>query len=146
MTVLEMAEMTAELLPPTLLECWEEDSRTTLECIAVRTITHDIKSFVFAPPAGQTFRHEPGQFLTLCLDIDGEPIERCYTISSPPTRPHRISITVKRVPGGPVSNWLHDNLRAGMSVLVGAPAGAFTLKSPLAPKYLFCRRAAASPR
>ncbi|WP_211188389.1 hybrid-cluster NAD(P)-dependent oxidoreductase [Gordonia asplenii] len=137
MTIAELERMEAELLAPTIVECWSEDSRVELTCIAVRDITHDIKSFVFAPPPGQVFRHEPGQFLTLCLQIDGAHIERCYTISSPPTRPHRISITVKRVPGGPVSNWLHDNLRAGMSVLVAAPGGAFTLTSPLAPKYLF---------
>jgi len=51
---------------------------------------------------------------------------RCYTLSSSPTRPDRIAITVKRVPGGPVSNWLHDHLKVGDSVSAMGPAGEFT--------------------
>jgi hypothetical protein len=92
---------------------WSSDADDTLECCQVRDETHDVKSFFFRAPAERAFVFEPGQFITLELEIDGESINRCYTISSPPTRPHTISITVKRVPGGKVSNWLHDNLRAG---------------------------------
>ena len=53
-------------------------------------------------------------------------INRCYTISSTPTRPHLISITTKRVPGGPVSNWLHDRLKPGMELRATGPMGEFT--------------------
>jgi ferredoxin-NADP reductase len=75
--------------------------------------------------------------VSLELEIDGETIHRCYTISSAPTRPHTISITVKRVPGGKVSNWLHDNLRAGDAVRVLGPAGVFTCARRPSGKYLF---------
>jgi ferredoxin-NADP reductase len=75
--------------------------------------------------------------VTLELAIDGETINRCYTISSSPTRPHTISITVKRVPGGKVSNWLHDNLQAGAQVRVLGPSGEFTCARHPARKYLF---------
>lgn len=123
-------------------EVWDTVDRATLRCAAVLDVTHDIKSFVFEPVAvpgavAGIFHFEPGQFITLFLEIDGLPISRCYTISSPPTRPHRLSITVKRVPGGPVSNWLHDNVFPGSELLVAAPGGAFTLTSPAAGKYLF---------
>ncbi|WP_116140868.1 hybrid-cluster NAD(P)-dependent oxidoreductase [Trinickia diaoshuihuensis] len=118
-------------------EPWTSDAEETLVCCQVRQETHDVKSFFFMSRTGRTFAFEPGQFITLELDIEGETINRCYTISSPPTRPHTISITVKRVPGGKVSNWLHDHLRAGDSIRVLGPAGEFTCARHAAGKYLF---------
>src|SRR5688572_14693673 len=87
---------------------WDGASDDTLICRAVRQETHDVKTFLLAAPDARLFRYAPGQFITLELDIDGQTINRCYTLSSTPTRPDMVSITVKRVPGGPVSNWLHD--------------------------------------
>ena len=116
---------------------WNSDTDDTLVCCHVRQETHDVKSFFFKAPAERTFVFEPGQFITLELDIDGEPVNRCYTISSPPTRPHTISITVKRVPGGKVSNWLHDNVSAGSKVRVLGPSGEFTCARHPARKFLF---------
>jgi ferredoxin-NADP reductase len=116
---------------------WTSELEETLECCQVRDETHDVKSFFFRSPAGHAFSFEPGQFITLELEIDGETVNRCYTISSAPTRPHTISITVKRVPGGKVSNWLHDNLHAGVAVRVLGPAGEFTCARHPARKYLF---------
>ncbi|WP_425306900.1 FAD-binding oxidoreductase [Caballeronia zhejiangensis] len=116
---------------------WNCDTDETLVCCHVRQETHDVKSFFFKAPGERTFVFEPGQFITLELEINGEQINRCYTISSAPTRPHTISITVKRVPGGPVSNWLHDNLVAGSTVRVLGPSGEFTCARHPARKYLF---------
>ena len=121
---------------------WGADDRVTLRCAAVLDVTHDVKSFVLEPVTapgaqGAVFDFEPGQFITLLLEIDGMPVSRCYTISSPPTRPHRISITVKRVSNGPVSNWLHDTVVPGTELTVAAPGGAFTLTAPAAGSYLF---------
>ena len=121
----------------TLPARWNSDADDTLVCCQVRQETHDVKSFFFRAPSGRAFAFEPGQFITLELEIDGEPVNRCYTISSPPTRPHTISITVKRVPGGKVSNWLHDTLHAGMQVRVLGPSGEFTCARYPARKYLF---------
>lgn len=131
-------ETTEALVPgPSAPECWLDDDTAVLQCRKVLDITHDVKSFHFATTDGSVFAFEPGQFITLDLVIDGRPIQRCYTVSSPPTRPHLISITVKRVAGGPVSNWLHDNVVAGTTLQVKAPLGGFTLRAPTAPKYLF---------
>lgn len=116
---------------------WNSDVNDTLVCCHVRQETHDVKSFFFKAPDERAFVFEPGQFITLELDIDGEPVNRCYTISSAPTRPHTISITVKRVPGGKVSNWLHDNVVAGARVRVLGPSGEFTCARHPARKFLF---------
>jgi ferredoxin-NADP reductase len=122
----------AEALP-----LWNPDEDDVLVCRQVRVETHDVKSFIFSGRTPKLFRFEPGQFLTLDLEIDGQQINRCYTISSAPTRPHLVSITVKRVPGGPVSNWLHDNLKPGAEIRAVGPMGVFSASNHPAPKYLF---------
>jgi ferredoxin-NADP reductase len=123
--------------PPWAPDCWGDEEQAVLVCRRVVDITHDVKSFHFEPDGEYAFSFDPGQFITLLLDIDGEHIARCYTISSPPTRPHLISITVKRVIGGTVSNWLHDNVTDGTRITARAPLGGFTITGPPAPKYLF---------
>lgn len=119
---------------------WDGDRDDTLVCRAVRQETHDVKTFVFAAPEPRLFRYAPGQFITLDLDIGGTNVQRCYTLSSTPSRPDTVSITVKRVPGGAVSNWLHDHLEAGSRVRVRGPAGGFSCflqPMPARQKYLF---------
>jgi len=116
---------------------WDSDTDDVLVCSHVRRETHDVKTFVFRAPADRTFVFAPGQFITLELDIDGASVNRCYTISSSPTRPHTLAITVKRVPGGIVSNWLHDNLVRGGTVRALGPAGEFTCARHPARKFLF---------
>lgn len=108
-----------------------------LRCLHVREETHDVKTFVFGTREARSFRYLPGQFITLRLEIDARPVQRCYTLSSTPTRPDRVSITVKRVPGGPVSNWLHEHLRAGMALAANGPAGEFSCFVAPAERYLF---------
>ena len=126
------------LVPPLQSSvCWADEDQTVLVCTAVSDVTHDVKNFVFEPEGDQLFEFDAGQFLTLMLDIDGTPVNRCYTISSPPTRPNRVAITVKRVLGGQVSNWVHDNIVPGSKVTALAPLGAFTLTTRPTEKLLF---------
>jgi ferredoxin-NADP reductase len=105
--------------------------------MAVVPETHDITTFMFAAPAPRLFRFIPGQFLTFSFDIDGETVHRCYTVASSPTRPDLVSITVKRVPGGPVSNWLHDTLVPGAVVRATGPMGEFSSWLAGGPKFLY---------
>ena len=116
---------------------WTGESDDPLVCRAVRDETHDVKTFLLAPRLPHRFAYRPGQFLTFEFEIDGEAIHRCYTISSAPTRPNLVSITVKRVPGGPVSNWLHEHLKPGSSVKAIGPMGEFSCLNHPAEKYLF---------
>ncbi|HJQ05032.1 MAG TPA: FAD-binding oxidoreductase [Nocardioides sp.] len=134
-----MSSPELESLVPSLQSpvCWAEEDETVLVCTAVSDVTHDVKNFVFEPEGDQLFEFDAGQFLTLKLDIDGTPVNRCYTISSPPTRPNRIAITVKRVVGGKVSNWIHDNVVPGTKLPTLAPLGSFTLTRKPAEKLLF---------
>lgn len=119
------------------LEEWNADQDEILVCRQVREETKDVKSFVFSARTPKRFRFTPGQFLTFDFPIGGEIVNRCYTISSAPSRPYLLSITVKRVPGGPVSNWLHDTMKPGMEVAVSGPMGEFCDALHPAAKKLF---------
>lgn len=117
---------------------WGEGETTTgLICRQVHTVTSDVKTFLFEPEQPAIFAHEPGQFVTLKLQIDGREIDRCYTISTPPTRPRLLGITVKRQLGGVVSNWLHDTMTPGRRIEADGPLGIFTTTLHPADKYLF---------
>jgi ferredoxin-NADP reductase len=105
---------------------WNPEVDDVLVCRRVLRETHDVATFVFSARRPCLFRFKPGQFLTLELTIDGQQVNRCYTISASAARPHRLSITVKRQPGGVVSNWLHDHLRPGGHIRAIGPLGSFT--------------------
>lgn len=128
-----------QLLPghPSTLPVWGENESATLVCRQVQDVTHDVKTFLFEATHPALFQHEPGQFVTLQLQIDGRSISRCYTISTSPTRPHLLGITVKRQPGGVVSNWLHDTMAPGRRISADGPFGIFTIARHPSAKYLF---------
>lgn len=94
-------------------------------CVAQVQETHDVRTFWFSTEAFEAAAFKPGQFITLTLDIDGERVMRSYTLSSSPARTGSVSLTIKRVPGGKVSNWLHDHLRVGDQVEMQGPMGQF---------------------
>jgi uncharacterized protein YcbX/ferredoxin-NADP reductase len=96
-------------------------------CTAVIEEAEDFKTFRFKPEDGRWTDYRPGQFITLLFDVDGEAVRRNYTISSTPSRPGILSVTVKRVAGGRMSNWLHDNLVPGSRLKAQGPNGRFHL-------------------
>lgn len=121
----------------TVLPGAEADFEMVLRCKAVVPITHDVSTFVLEPTTAPSFTFAPGQYVVVTVSIDGERHQRCYALSSPPTRPHLLTITVKRTPGGVVSNWLHDTVQRGELLEVRGPFGDFTLASYPAHRYLF---------
>ena len=108
-----------------------------VRCVQVIDETRDVKTFRFVADPPKLFRYHPGQFVTLEVPIDGNIVRRSYTISATPSRPHAISVTVKRVEQGQISNWLHDNLRAGSTLFLNGPNGTFTCIPDDAGPYLF---------
>lgn len=117
----------------------------TVRCVRIVAETSDVKTFTFVADPPVLFSYKPGQFVTLELDINGEQVLRSYSISSTPSRPHTLDITVKRVaapadapnaPPGLVSNWLHDHLKLGSQIKLSGPFGKFTCLPNPAPKLL----------
>jgi ferredoxin-NADP reductase len=91
--------------------------------------TDDAVSLVFdVPPSlADVFTYAAGQFVTLRVAVDGETHLRSYSMSSAPSVDSDLQFTVKRVPGGVVSNCVIDTLVAGDVVEVSPPGGAFVL-------------------
>jgi len=87
--------------------------------------TADASSFVLDVPDG--FTYEAGQFCTFRFSIDGAAHARCYSMASAPAVDDDLFVTVKRVPGGVVSNWMLDQISEGDMVDVTFPAGVFRL-------------------
>jgi ferredoxin-NADP reductase len=109
--------------------------------------TADANSFVFDVPgelAGE-FSYQAGQFVTVRPVIDGRPVQRCYSMSSAPAVDSSLRVTVKRVAGGPVSNWLADNLAAGDRLEVSRPGGRFVLRPGLADVVAFAGGSGITP-
>ena len=122
-----------DTLPP----FWNPETDDTLVCVATRRETHDVMTFVFEGREPRRFAYWPGQFMTFEVEVGAETLNRCYTLSSSPTRPDRVSITVKAIPGGPVSNALHTHLKPGHSLKALGPMGDFHCEAKGCSKYLF---------
>jgi len=90
-------------------------------------------------PANPSYR--AGQFITVraCGTL------RSYSMSSSPDTDDELMATVKRVPGGLVSNWIHDNLRVGDLIETTLPTGVFCLRRTSAPLVAFCGGSGVTP-
>lgn len=96
-----------------------------LICVERVDETADASSFVFQAANQLPIHFKPGQFITFAVDVADETLHRAYSLSSSPTQPERVAITVKRVGGGKVSNHLLDHLRPGLMLPGMSPAGEF---------------------
>jgi ferredoxin-NADP reductase len=80
--------------------------------------------------------HVPGQYVRIGVDVDGVRLWRTYSLTHGPRRDRCISITVKGIPDGVVSNHLVRRVRAGQMVHLGQAEGDFVLSDPLPAKLL----------
>jgi glycine betaine catabolism B len=146
-TYLQVEELSApnlldlSVLEPIAASQWQGDLQ--VRCCRIVDETADVKTFYFTADPATLFHYKPGQFVNLELEIDGKTVVRPYSISSSPSRPYHLAITIKRLPRlradlppGLASNWMHDRLQVGDLVkLRGTPMGNFTC-SPAPPKIL----------
>ncbi|STO98158.1 hybrid-cluster NAD(P)-dependent oxidoreductase [Grimontia hollisae] len=110
-------------------EVYEDNTtpKMQLTCSEVEEIARDFKTFWFNPQHGALPQYKAGQHLPVELEINGGRIHRQYTLSSSPTRPDKLAISVKRVEDGLVSNWLHNTMAVGVSIKALQPDGQFHL-------------------
>jgi ferredoxin-NADP reductase len=92
--------------------------------------TPSVKTFVLEPtPSDPTpLLYRAGQHLIVVVEVDGVSQRRCYSFSTSPVSGDRPAITVRRLAGGRVSNFLHDEVREGDTLRVREPTGSFTLE------------------
>lgn len=111
--------------------------------VAIREEAEDFRTFVLAPNRHWP-GHRAGQFVPVAAVVDGVRTERCYSISSAPTRlgaPARptFEISVRRVReprAGILSTYLHTEARVGDVLRLGRPAGDFVLPEDFQGKLL----------
>ncbi|MCS7297265.1 MAG: ferredoxin--NADP reductase [Bacteroidia bacterium] len=92
-----------------------------------RIETPDTFSLVLERPASG-FEYLPGQYLTIRVEIDGKKYPRAYSLSSSPYMDADLQLTIKRLEGGIVSNFIWQNLEVGDMLEVFPPLGSFTLQ------------------
>ena len=114
---------------------------------AVVDETADTRSYVLDVPdeLRELFRYRPGQFCTFRAHVDGDEQQRCYSMSSAPETDADLTVTVKRVPGGRVSNWFHDHVAVGDVLEVTKPAGVFCARDHDAPVVAFVGGSGVTP-
>ncbi|MDX2272890.1 MAG: FAD-binding oxidoreductase [Cyanobacteriota bacterium] len=110
------------------------------EFVVVRKVSESvgITSFYLKPTdQGSLPPFQPGQFLTLQLDIPGQekPIIRTYSLSDYSATTDYYRLSIKRelspqgsdFPAGIASNFLHDHMGEGSHLLIKPPSGKFVL-------------------
>ncbi|MFJ6378432.1 ferredoxin reductase [Kitasatospora sp. NPDC092039] len=104
---------------------------------AVHRETGDAATVVIRP--GRSWRgHTAGQYVRIGVDVDGRRLWRAYSLTSPTDRPDgRITITVKAVPDGKVSNHLVHRVAPGTLVRLDQPTGDFVLPRARPTKVLY---------
>ena len=70
--------------------------------------------------------YKSGQFLSVIVELEGKEVRRSYSLFTSPFVDKDLGVTVKRVEGGIMSNYLNDNLKAGDTLMVMQPMGNFT--------------------
>ncbi len=106
---------------------------SALECKAkvleVKQETADTKTWLLQP-TGDWQGFKAGQHIHITLSVNGVLSTRTFTISSSPYQWKNngtITITVKKVPNGKVTGWMHDHLRTNDVISISQAAGDFVL-------------------
>ncbi|MEQ9438468.1 MAG: ferredoxin--NADP reductase [Cyclobacteriaceae bacterium] len=81
--------------------------------------------------------YEPGQFINVFSEINGEEVSRPYSFSSSPFLNEFPAITIKRMPQGLMSNYLAENLAVGDQLDISLPNGRFTTTYRASKRHLF---------
>lgn len=106
-------------------------NRQYLKIAAVREMAPDCKTFTLVPDEerGTTALayFGAGKYLTVFETINDMPITRAYSISSSPkdSLEGKYTLTIKRVEGGLMSQYILDTWEVGTKVEVSAPSGNF---------------------
>ncbi|MFP5218295.1 MAG: ferredoxin reductase [Actinomycetes bacterium] len=111
------------------------DLRARIE--AVHPETRDAVTLVLRPGRGWQ-GHVPGQYVRVGVDVDGVRQWRAYSVNSPADRADGcITVTVKAIPEGVVSNHLVRRARPGQVLQLDQATGDFVLPDVLPDKLLF---------
>lgn len=103
-----------------------------LEVSQVRRLTDNAVEVSFAVPEElqDEYDYVAGQYVALRAQIEGNEVRRSYSICEAPT-PGVLKVGIKKDLGGIFSTWVNDELKAGETLEVMSPQGAFISKHKL---------------
>ena len=103
--------------------------------VAVHPETSESATLVIKP--GRDWDgHLPGQYVRVGADVEGVRLWRTYSLTHRPRPDGCISITVKAIPDGVVSNHLVHRAKPGDLLQLAQPQGDFVLPVPIPAKLL----------
>ncbi len=136
-----VSRITTPLLPDDYLHLlnplW---SARELRGVVVNVVpeTESAATLVIKPGWGWSAQYRAGQYIGIGVQVDGRWHWRSYSLTSVPTEADStISITVKAMPEGFLSQHLVGGLVPGTVVRLAAPKGDFVLPDPPPEKILF---------
>jgi ring-1,2-phenylacetyl-CoA epoxidase subunit PaaE len=97
----------------------------SLKIQEIRKETKDTITLCFKQPALRKIRYQAGQYISISFRINGRKYTRPYSFSSSPSGDTFLETTIKRIPNGVLSNYIHDNVVVGDIVEVLEPMGDF---------------------
>ncbi|MDP2575515.1 hybrid-cluster NAD(P)-dependent oxidoreductase [Vibrio penaeicida] len=104
---------------------WKDSQPVTLQCVDKYHETADSVSLILADlTESLLFEFKAGQFISLGVEVDGKMEFRAYSLSSLSGGDY-LQLTIKRVEGGKVSNFIIDKLLIGDTVQALPPTGDF---------------------
>ena len=127
----------------------QKAGKLRVTCVQMIRETPNTKTFRFVTDDPQLFNYQPGQFVTVDVNVGGKPVKSCcYPISSTPSRPHTLDLTIKLNPflgedsspvahikkfpksseipktiAGLVNNWLYKKVKIGSKLTISQPMG-----------------------
>ena len=108
---------------PWVLELLGGRGFTAAEVVETIEVAPDVRSFRLRPRGAEVLAHQAGQHIVVKADIDGDPVQRAYTLTSRSGSDDFYEITVKREPKGVFSRWLFDRRTADAAIQVSDPRG-----------------------
>jgi stearoyl-CoA 9-desaturase NADPH oxidoreductase len=103
--------------------------------VSVQSETAESATLVIKP--GRDWAgHVPGQYVRVGVDVDGVRLWRTYSLTHGPRPDGCISLTVKAIPDGVVSNHLVHHARPGVMIQLQQAEGEFVLPQPLPSRLL----------
>lgn len=103
--------------------------------VDVRRETPSATSLVIRPGRGWR-RPTPGQYIRVGFEVNGVRLWRAYSLTGP-VDADTVSITVRAIPDGKVSNHVLNRVRPGQLVYLDQAAGDFVLPDPAPERLLF---------
>ncbi len=103
---------------------------------AIHPETRDAVTLVIRPGVGWK-QHTPGQYVRVGVDVEGVRLWRAYSLTSARYAEGLVSVTVKAIPDGVVSNHLVRSARPGAILQLDQATGDFTQPDKLPRKVLF---------